>query len=176
MRDTERRLAACRDHLGWTTIPARIVDVPSIIDGEYAENEVRKNFSPEERVAIRKAVQEEIGNRQGERMDKQLVPQGAQVLHGEKTRDLTARLSGFTSHTTADRAQTVVDKGVPELKEAMNKGEIPIRRAAKLAMLPPDEQREAISGPDESLPGFLVVGEVGKRLELIRRLEIGLET
>ena len=31
------------------------MDVSSILDGEYAENEVRKDFTPSERVAIAKA-------------------------------------------------------------------------------------------------------------------------
>ena len=34
---------------------ARVVDVSSILAGEYAENEVRKDFTPSERVAIAKA-------------------------------------------------------------------------------------------------------------------------
>ncbi len=58
----ERRLLACRDHLDWTMIPARVVDVPSIVSGEYAENEIRKDFSPSEQVAIKRAVMLEIGN------------------------------------------------------------------------------------------------------------------
>jgi hypothetical protein len=51
----ERRLRAARN-LGWTAILARIVDVPSIVAGEYAENEVRKDFTPSERVAIAEAM------------------------------------------------------------------------------------------------------------------------
>jgi ParB family chromosome partitioning protein len=49
----ERRLLACRDILGWSEIPARIVNVRSIVEGEFHENEVRKDFTPGERVAIR---------------------------------------------------------------------------------------------------------------------------
>ncbi len=51
----ERRLRAVRDVLRRKTILARIVDVSSIIAGEYAENEVCKDFTPSERVAIAKA-------------------------------------------------------------------------------------------------------------------------
>jgi hypothetical protein len=40
----ERRLAACRNILQWSEIPARTVKVSSIVDGEYAENVIRKNF------------------------------------------------------------------------------------------------------------------------------------
>lgn len=39
----ERRLRACRDVLGWDTIPARVVDVTSILAGEVAANSTRKD-------------------------------------------------------------------------------------------------------------------------------------
>jgi ParB-like chromosome segregation protein Spo0J len=48
----ERRLLAYRDILKHKTILARVVDVTSILAGEYHENEVRKEFTPSERVAI----------------------------------------------------------------------------------------------------------------------------
>jgi hypothetical protein len=47
-----RRLLACRDILGWRTIPARVVSFVSIAQGEFDENTLRKDFSPSERVAI----------------------------------------------------------------------------------------------------------------------------
>ena len=67
----ERRLRATRDIPKKKMILARIVDVSSIIAGEYAENEIRKDFTPSERVAIAKAIEKQIGNRQGQRTDKE---------------------------------------------------------------------------------------------------------
>src|SRR5687768_1117393 len=52
-----RRLLAYRDLLKRKSIPARIVDVTSILAGEYAENEVRKDFTPSERVAVARAIE-----------------------------------------------------------------------------------------------------------------------
>jgi hypothetical protein len=49
------------------------VDVSSIIAGEYHENEVRKDFTPSERVAIARAIERQVGNRQGQRTDRQPV-------------------------------------------------------------------------------------------------------
>ena len=43
----------------------RKIHLPSIVQGEYAENELRKDFTTSERVAIAKAVEEEIGDRRG---------------------------------------------------------------------------------------------------------------
>jgi N6-adenosine-specific RNA methylase IME4 len=47
-----RRLMACRDILGWETIPARVVSVASIAQGEFDENVMRKDYTPSERVAL----------------------------------------------------------------------------------------------------------------------------
>ena len=60
-----RRYQACKDVLGWTEILCRVLDLDSILAGQYAENEVRKDFTPSERVAIAKAIEAEIGNRSG---------------------------------------------------------------------------------------------------------------
>src|SRR5262245_16879308 len=46
-----RRLAACK-LLGWTHVPVHVVDLDQIIDGEFAENVDRKDFTPSELVAI----------------------------------------------------------------------------------------------------------------------------
>lgn len=145
-----RRLLACRDVLQWTHISCRVVNVSSMLAGEVAENEVRKSFTLSERDSIRRAIEEEIGNRQGERTDKidgeaQLVGNCPQVPPaGEKTRDFSARKAGFKSTDEARRVRTVVNNGAPELVEAMDKGEISESAAAKLAALPKNEQKAAI--------------------------------
>lgn len=141
----ERRLVACRDILGWEEIPARIVNVSSIVAGEYAENEVRKNFTPSERHAIGKALAEEIGERRG---NPNLIPQNsAELPKGMETRDIVAKKSGLGSHDTYEKVGKVVSKGIPELVDAMDKQELSIGRASEIAKLPPDEQREALQSP-----------------------------
>ena len=60
----ERRIHAAR-LLGWQEIPARIVDIDAIVLGEHAENELRKDFTVSERVAIGRAVEESLGERRG---------------------------------------------------------------------------------------------------------------
>lgn len=105
----ERRLTACRDVLGWKEIEARIVDVTSIVEGEYAENELRKNFLPSERVTIAEAVAAEIGNRQGRRTD---------LEHGEtkaeRTRTAAARKAGFGNDRTFRQAKEIVEAAETE--------------------------------------------------------------
>ncbi len=137
----ERRLRAAK-MLGWNTIPARIVDVPSIVAGEYAENEVRKNFTPSERVAIAEVVRAEIGSRQGQRTDQaQPVDRGPQVGPGEKTRDIAAQKAGFDSSHAYRLAKTVVERGAPNVVEAMDAGEVSISAAARAVKAAPKEQQ-----------------------------------
>lgn len=64
----ERRLRA-HQHLGLETIKARIIEVDTLL-AEQAENEIRKDFTASERVAIAKAIEVALGNRQGQRTDK----------------------------------------------------------------------------------------------------------
>jgi len=51
-----RRLAAAR-LLGWTDIPVTVVDLDSVVRGEFAENAVRKDFTLSEAVAIKRALE-----------------------------------------------------------------------------------------------------------------------
>lgn len=55
----ERRLQACRS-LGWPDVPVRIVDVADLISAERDENQVRKDFTPSEAVAIARVIDEAL--------------------------------------------------------------------------------------------------------------------
>src|SRR5262249_53506110 len=124
-----------RDILKKKTILARIVDVSSILAGEYHENEVRKDFTPSERVAIARAIERQIGNRRGQR-----VQNFAQVSPGQKSRDAAAECAGFGNHETYRQAAKVVENGTPRLIQAMDGGRVSIFAAALLADAEPDEQ------------------------------------
>lgn len=52
----ERRLAAAR-MLGWTDVPVTVIDLESVLRGEWAENAQRKDFTPSEAVAIGQALE-----------------------------------------------------------------------------------------------------------------------
>jgi ParB/RepB/Spo0J family partition protein len=67
-----RRLAACKQ-LGWSEIPATVIDLDSVVRGEFAENSHRKDFLPSEIDAIRRALEPiekaAAKKRQGQRTD-----------------------------------------------------------------------------------------------------------
>lgn len=161
----ERRLLAVRDVLRRPSIAARIVRVSSILAGEFAENEVRKDFTPSERAAIGKAIEAGIGNRQGQRTDieppqniaevglgpnaAELVDDLAEVAPGAETRDIAAKKAGFGNRTTYEQAKKVVDEGSPDLVAAMDTGDVSISAASVIAGEPLDRQAEILKQPSE---------------------------
>ncbi|KAB2792575.1 hypothetical protein F9K96_05385 [Brucella anthropi] len=140
----ERRLTACRDILGWTEIEARIVDVTSIVEGEHDENELRKDFTPSERVAIAQAVEAQLGNRQGQRTDVEL-PQYFAEVKGKETRKIAAEKAGFGNPETYRQAKAVVETGVPELVDKMDAGEVSVSGAALIAKQDEEIQKKIVA-------------------------------
>jgi hypothetical protein len=138
-----------RDILGWKTIPVIVLEVSSIVEGEYAENEIRKDFTPSERVAIGRAIEAEIGKRQGQRTDKGLPVNCTEVEPGVETRDVAAAKAGFDSASTYERAKRVVEKAVDEVVAQMDAGDLSISAAAVIAEQPPERQVEIARLPEQ---------------------------
>jgi ParB-like chromosome segregation protein Spo0J len=105
-----RRLEACRQ-LGWTEVPVHIVDLDRLVAGEYAENIVRKDFTPAEAAEIAQAVKPMLEakerKREGNRRGGQVA--GKLLATSEKgdTRDALARHVGMSGRTL-DKATVVV--------------------------------------------------------------------
>ena len=137
----ERRLKAFQ-HLGRDTIPARFVNLDSLLKGEYAENEFRKDFTVSERVEIGKALEAELSGRHGRNQYSE-DPENFPAPKGD-ARDLAAKAAGFGNGKTYEQAKMVVDAGVPELVASMNAGAASVSAAAAVAALPPEEQREVL--------------------------------
>jgi len=137
-----RRLRAIRDVLQRQTILARIVHVSSVLAGEYAENELRKNFTPSERVAIAEAVQAALPERRGP-ANMENFPE----LKGRTSRDIAAEKAGLGSGRTYEEAKKVVEHGAPELVAAMDSGVVSISAAAVIAAKPRKQQTNIVSLP-----------------------------
>jgi ParB-like chromosome segregation protein Spo0J len=142
----ERRLRAFQDVLRRETIPARVVHVPSITAGEYAENEIRKDFTPSERVAIGKALEAELGDRRGQRTDVELRENFPEVEQG-RTEEIAARKAGFGNYKTYEQAKKVVEKAVDEVIAQMDSEQIAVSAAAVIADETPERQREIAAMP-----------------------------
>jgi ParB-like nuclease domain len=154
----ERRLRACHDVLHRKSIPARVV-------------RVRKDFAASERVAIGKALEAELGDRQGQRTDIELqrncgpvpgrtldaVHQSGtelgenvpEVPSGARTAEIAASRAGFGNRKTYEQAKKVVEKAVDEVIAQMDSGHLSIHAASVIAEQPPDQQREIAQLPED---------------------------
>lgn len=154
----QRRVLAFQ-RLGRTTIPARVIDVPALVLAEHAENEIRKDFTPLERVAIGEAVEAELGKRQGQRTDLASenqcglleLPQNFAEVAGKETIEIAAGKSGFGNKETYRQAKTVAHHATPELAQAMDQGHVAISTAAKLVSAPVEVQRKAAADPKKAV-------------------------
>ena len=133
-----RRLVATRDVLGRDEILCRIVSVDSIIQGEFDENTLRKDFTPSERIAIIETLRGYSHG--GDRKSDQDRNCDVDRL---TTRDAAVRV-GFCRDDFY-RAKKVVSQGVPELVEAMDTGKLSIYSASELADADHELQRVVLS-------------------------------
>ena len=102
-------------------------------------------------MAITRAIEERIGKRRGERTDlgdtRNLLPAyGPEVKPGDEIRDIAAAKAGFVSKGSYRRAAIVVDKGIPELVEAMDSGAASVSAAAKVANLGDGQNKPKADG------------------------------
>jgi ParB-like chromosome segregation protein Spo0J len=185
----QRRLEAAIT-LGWTHIECKLVKLDSILDGEYHENEMRKDFTPSERVAIGKALEERVGERRGgdttgadaskrrncdvcetkganevtsnSAVEKTTEEVGNSDTPNDQRKDqLAVNAAGFSSKDTYRRAKTVVEQAEPEVVAAMDSGAMSIHAAAETAELP--------SGRQKVIAEFFNNGEVKKGREALKQ-------
>lgn len=107
----ERRLRACK-LLGRKMIHCHYIKVDRIVDGEYAENEMRKQFTLSERVAIARAVAAAIPERRGGNRSKRAQESKREnfpVCSEVRTRDLAAKRSGLGSGRNYEKAVAVIN-------------------------------------------------------------------
>jgi N6-adenosine-specific RNA methylase IME4 len=152
----ERRLHAWQ-LLGWKEIPYRVVDLAAVVRGEFAENAVRKPFTPSEMVAIAAAIEPlERAKARARQLQGTRSEPSENFSQGPTGRalDKVARLAGV-SRPTLKKAQQVCEAADAEpdrfgkLVEAMDKtGRVngPHRRLLNM------RQPEAIRAEPPPLP------------------------
>jgi len=170
-----RRLLAARS-LGWTEIPARVIDIDALL-GEQAENNLRKDFNVSERVAIGRELEERIGSRQGQRTDKQIPRDLAEagVQKGKETCEVAAKHAGFGSAETYRQAKFIKAKGDAELMDLVDDEECSIDLAAKIVKQGEDYQTlviEKVKQGKSSVDAMRAV-DLDSRLENIERISKG---
>ena len=125
----ERRLKAAIN-LGLESIPCRVIDVnpddpATFLRMERDENNERRDFTPEEKMAIAAAIEAKLAGRVGRPSEKV-----ANLPHLEtgKSRDIAAAAIGMST-TQYRQAKTVFNEADEATKEAVNNGEKSIHKA-----------------------------------------------
>lgn len=155
----ERRLKAVQDILGWETIPVLVIDIDSMLHGQYAENEHRKDFTISERVAIVNALRSYSHG--GDRKSDQVRNGDNDSLTLAEAREKV----GFGKDSFY-RAEDVVERGIPELVDAMDAEKLSINAAHELAQAAPDEQQECLKKKFDE--GRATARTIRKHLRFIR--------
>jgi hypothetical protein len=119
--------------IGEECLESRIISVDSIVQGEFDENVLRKDFTASERVALVESLRgyRHGGQRRNCDVDRLTVKEAAERV-------------GF-ARDDYYRAMRVISQGVPELVEAMDSGKLSISAAAELAESHPDAQRKVLA-------------------------------
>lgn len=127
-----RRLQACIN-LGWTEIPARVIDVCSddpaqALKAERDENEVRKDFTPSEKVAIAEAIEKALGGRLGVNQHTEGLQTFADPPAKGNSRDIAASAVGWSGEQYR-QAKTVMAEADEETKSAVDSGKLSVNKA-----------------------------------------------
>ena len=107
-----RRLQAFKN-LKRKTIPCVVVDFDNLLLAENDENddEIRKSFTPSEKLAIARKLEEMIGDRQGQRTDKSTsrrkTRSSEEPEKGQKTKDHVAKVAGLGGESTMRQMEKV---------------------------------------------------------------------
>ncbi|HQR07008.1 MAG TPA: ParB/RepB/Spo0J family partition protein [Gemmatales bacterium] len=144
-----RRLQAFKN-LKRKTIPCVVVDFDNLLLAENDENddEIRKSFTPSEKLAIARKLEEVIGERRGNPSivkSAKNCTNGKEPKKGQKTRDHVAEKAGFGNHETMSQMEKVEAGCSPDVLSEVNEGGISISDAASIAGLPHDVQDAALS-------------------------------
>lgn len=136
-----RRLQACKN-LGMEEIPARVIDIAAddpvtALRMEQAENNIRKDFTPSEKVEIARRIEEAVAGRHGGARGNGLPLENSEPKG--KSADIAAESVGWSGEQYR-KAKKVVESGDDEVVQAMDSGEVSVSRAYK-----------AVSGKKEKL-------------------------
>ena len=109
----QRRIEAYKK-IGWTEIPAHIVNLEDLTLGEFHENSVRKNFTKSEILSIKYALEpklkEEAKQYQISKLKQNRCEESAQRRDkGKKSRDVIAEYAGL-SHNTISKLEEIEEE------------------------------------------------------------------
>jgi hypothetical protein len=119
----------------------------SITSWIFSVNLHRRHLTISQRAMLAARSIEVFATEARDRMEKgETVPEAEKGRSREKAAD-----HAHVGHGTVHLAQTVLDKAVPELVAKVEAGDVPVKTAAQIAVLPAAEQREIVREKRETV-------------------------
>lgn len=112
-----------------------------------SKNLRRRHLTPGQRAMAATTAEEMYAKLAHPGRPKKTVDHGPGFSPG-LAREKAGQLFGVTGRSVGD-AKAVKVSAIPELKAAVESGTLGVRQAARLAKLPPEEQRKALSKPEK---------------------------
>ncbi|WP_218813327.1 Cro/CI family transcriptional regulator [Rickettsiella endosymbiont of Dermanyssus gallinae] len=116
------------------------ISLSALLEKKYEPSVLVQTFLSSERAAIGIALKRYIGERRG-RNNVGKLP----TIKGVKTRDITAKILGFSCERTFRRIQKILQHGCSELIEQIDHKKISISKAAHLSKLTHQEQKNKLN-------------------------------
>jgi ParB family chromosome partitioning protein len=113
------------------------------VAGEWTENEIRKDFTPSERVAIALAIEKQMPERRGK-------CQNFATFNG-RTDQIASKRAGFGNRETYRQAMKVVANGSSKLILAMDEDRVSIFAASLLADADSIEQNAVLELDEKAI-------------------------
>lgn len=140
----ERRLRACRS-LGWEDVPVRIVDVADLISAERDENQVRKDFTPSEAVAIARVIEEAMKEKTAAQRHERAVIAG-KISAAKRLGKTVDSNEMFLKLSVEDNSRTTAATSVGLSESAYYRA----RKVVDAAEQDPDQFADLVDGMDRS--------------------------
>lgn len=129
-----RRLMACKN-IGLEEIPARVIDIDAddpvtALRMEQAENNIRRDFTPTEKVEIARRIEEALAGRHGGDRKSDQAANICTLNEKGNSRDIAAQSVGWSGETYR-QAKAVTDSDDEEAKSQLDAGDISVNAAYK---------------------------------------------
>lgn len=145
--DGHNRLRICREHdIPFRTKVIHVTDRDDALLWIVTNQLARRNLSAIDRIALVEKREPLLRARAAARQAtrSQLPQSSAEANQGEETREVAARAAGV-SRDTYSKGKKVLERGVPEIVQAVRDGDASIHAASKVADLPADEQKAIVA-------------------------------
>jgi len=162
-----RRLQAFKN-MGRKEIPCVIVDADNLLKMELDENDddIRKNFTPSEKLAIARAIEEQLGERRG---NPNITKTSKKSKHAEnggiETRDVAAKTAGLGGHDNLRKMKAIEANAHQNVIDELNAENLTINDAYSVCHMDKAIQEKALDALTYDRDNLKTLKNAAKRVQ-----------